>query len=111
RTLAASSIAASARERGSPRAAPDRGWREGSRRRRSWVRPGRENSRTVTTAARAVSRLKRQQCGADRRRWDEINFAALGPHGDVWCPASEVRDTSRHPPDTNFGSKGAPASL
>src|SRR5262249_45254430 len=26
------------------------------------------------------------------------------------CPASEVRDPVRHPSDTNFGSKGAPAS-
>jgi hypothetical protein len=25
---------------------------------------------------------------------------------DEQCPASEVRDTWRHPPDTNFASKG-----
>src|SRR5690348_4249931 len=27
------------------------------------------------------------------------------------CPASEVRETSRHPSGTNFGSKGALASI
>src|SRR5262249_22788803 len=49
-----------------------------------------------------------RRCGKVARKYGRLPQASRRLH---WCPASEVRDTSQHPLDTNFGSKGAPASL